>query len=171
MYKQMRTLIFLFLLPLPCTAAESHWPGLPPDCWSESRMFHSTERIDPWQKNTFIKTIKAEKPKNGELSPNKGYFFLVEGGSPNGKITIYAEKDHLVQISFSELFGLSDVKWINEKLLFMRPWWGRIAATDIIYDVEKEQVIYSEFVTDGYMAFQQFQESCPTLGCQCIKKK
>ena len=171
MYKQMRTIIFLFLLPLPCTAAESHWPGLPPDCWSESRMFHSTENIDPWQKNTFIKTIKAEKPKTGELSPNKGYFFLVEGGSPNGKITIYAEKDHLVQISFSELFGLSDVKWINEKLLFMRPWWGRIAATDIIYDVEKEQVIYSEFVTDGYMAFQQFQESCPTLGCQCIKKK
>ena len=171
MYKQMRTIIFLFLLPLPCTAAESHWPGLPPDCWSESRMFHSTEKIDPWQKNTFIKTIKAEKPKTGELSPNKGYFFLVEGGSPNGKITIYAEKDHLVQISFSELFGLSDVKWINEKLLFMRPWWGRIAATDIIYDVEKEQVIYSEFVTDGYLAFQQFQESCPTLGCQCIKKK
>jgi len=134
-------------------------------------MFHSSEKIDPWQKNTFIKTIRAENPKPGELSRNKGYFFLVEGGSPNGKITIYAEKDHLVQISFSELFGLSDVKWINEKLLFMRPWWGRIAATDIIYDVEKEQVIYSEFVTDGYMAFQQFQESCPTLGCQCIKKK
>jgi len=95
-------------------------------------MFHSSEKIDPWQKNTFIKTIRAENPKPGELSRNKGYFFLVEGGSPNGKITIYAEKDHLVQISFSELFGLSDVKWINEKLLFMRPWWGRIAATDII---------------------------------------
>jgi len=167
----MRIIIFLFLLPLPCSAAESDWPGLPPDCWSESRLFHSAGKIDPWQKNTVIKTIKAEKPKTGELSPNKGYFFLVEGGRPNGKITIYAEKDHLVQISFSELFGLSDVKWINEKLLFMRPWWGRIAATDIIYDVEKEQVIYSEFVTDGYIAFQQFQESCPTLGCQCIKKK
>jgi hypothetical protein len=32
----------------------------------------------------------------------------------------------------------------------------RAAATDIIYDVEKEQVIYAEFLKDGYMAYQQF---------------
>jgi hypothetical protein len=53
----------------------------------------------------------------------------------------------------------------------MRPWWGRIAATDIIYDVEKEKVIYAEFVRDGYIAHQQFLESCPQHGCECIKKK
>ena len=133
-------------------------------------MFHSPEKSDPWQNNTVIKTIKTEKPKTGKFSPNKSYFFVAEGGRPNGKITIYAEKDHLVQITFSELFGLSDIKWINEKLLFMRPWWGRIAATDIIYDVEKEKVIYSEFVRDGHIAYQQYQESCPIHGCQCIKK-
>ena len=158
-------------MPLSCVAAENDWPGFPPDCWSEPRIFHSAEKIDPWQENTVITTIKAETPKAGEFSPNKGYFFLVEGGRPSGKITIYAEKDHLIQISFSELFGLSDVKWINEKLLFMRPWWGKIAATDIIYDVEKEQVIYSEFARDGFIAYQQFQEECPKHGCQCIKKE
>ena len=113
----MRALVLLFLLPLSCIATESDWPGLPPDCWSESRNYHSAEKIDPWQENTVIKTIKAEKTKAGVLSPNKGYFFILEGGRPNGKITIYAEKDHMIQISFSKLFGLSDVKWINEKLL------------------------------------------------------
>src|SRR5262245_44647589 len=163
-------LLFVSSLSLPCLAAEGGWPGLSPDCWSESRMFQNSEAY-PWKENIAIGAVKGEKPKGGELSPNKGYSFVVEGGRPSGKITIYAEKDHLVQISFSELFGLSDVKWINEKLLFMRPWWGRIAATDIIYDVEKEQVIYSEFVTDGYIAVQQFQESCATVGCQCIKQK
>lgn len=53
----------------------------------------------------------------------------------------------------------------------MRPWWGRIAATDLIYDVEAEKVVYAEGVTDAYLAFQQFRESCPVLGCECIKKK
>ena len=53
----------------------------------------------------------------------------------------------------------------------MRPWWGRIAATDLIYDVEAEKVIYAEAVTDAYLAYQQFRESCPLLGCECIKKK
>ena len=167
----MRTIFFLTLLPLSSAVAGGDWPGLPPDCWSESRLFHSAEKIDSWRKNTVIKTVKAEKPKAGEFSPNKGYFFVLEGGRPNGKITIYAEKDHLVEIAFSNLFGLTDVRWINEKLLFIRPWWGRIAATDIIYDVEKEEVIHSEFVRDGHIAYQQYKESCPLLGCQCIKKK
>ena len=86
-------------------------------------------------------------------------------------MTIFAEKNYLIRIEFSELFGLSDVKWINEKLLFMRPWWGRIAATDLIYDVEAERMIYAEGVTDAYLAFQQYRASCPAQGCECIKKK
>src|SRR5262245_1663850 len=163
-------LLFVSSLSLPCLAAEGGWPGLPPDCWSESRMFHNSE-VYPWKENIAIRTVKGEKPKGGELSPNKGYSFVVEGGRPSGKITIYAEKDHLIQISISELFGISDTKWINEKLVFMRLWWGRIAATDVIYDVEKEKILYTESVTDGYIAYQQFSESCPNIGCTCIKKK
>ncbi|PYN94847.1 MAG: hypothetical protein DMD91_26945 [Candidatus Rokuibacteriota bacterium] len=133
-------------------------------------MVHGAATIDPWRKNTAIARVHAEKPTPGEFSPNKGYFFVVEGGNPSARITIYAEKDHLVQITFSELIGLSDVRWINEKLLFMRPWWGRIAATDIIYDVERERVLYAEFVIDGSIARRQFLESCPHASCECIKK-
>ena len=166
--EKMRILVFLLFLPLSSLAAEKPWPGLPPDCWTESRMIHGGD--DLWKKNTAITRVAGEKPKPAELSPNKGYLFAVEGGRPSGKITIYAEKDHLIQITFSELFGLSDVKWINEKLLFMRPWWGRIAGTDTIYDVEKEEVVFAESVWDGYMAYQQFRESCPHHGCECIKK-
>ena len=51
------------------------------------------------------------------------------------------------------------MKWVNEKLLFMRPWWGRILGTDLIYDVEAERIVYAETVTDGYLAYQQFRES------------
>ena len=66
---------------------------------------------------------------------------------------------------------LAEVKWLNENLLFIRPWWGRIAATDLIYDVEAEKVIHSEGVMDAYLALLQYRASCPLLGCECIKNK
>jgi len=151
--------------------AERNWPGAPPDCWSEERNIHGGDFDDIWKANTAFKKLTGTKLKPGVYSPNKGYYFVAEDGRPSGAVTIFAEKNYLIRIEFSALFGLGEVKWINEKLLFMRPWWGRIAATDLIYDVEAEKVIYAESVTDAYLAFQQFRESCPLLGCECIKKK
>ena len=169
----MKRLFFLLLFPVLSFAADKPWPGLPPDCWKEPRLTHSdgSADFDPWRKNTKISFIKEQIPKAGTFSPNKGYFFIEENGRPKGKVIVYAEKDHLIQIEFSDLFGLSDVRWINEKLLFMRPWWGRIVGTDIIYDVEKETIVYAETVNDGYIAHQQFLENCPINGCDCIKKQ
>ena len=152
-------------------SAERNWPGAPPDCWQEARNVHGGDSADMWKTNTVIRKLKDGKLKAGVHSPNKGYFFVAEEGRPNGVVTIFAEKSYLIRIEFSQLFGLSEVKWVNEKLLFMRPWWGRIAATDLIYDVEAERFIYAESVTDAYLALQQFRESCPVHGCECIKKK
>jgi len=122
-----------------------------------------------WQRNTKI-TRREGKPVAGQVSPNKGYVFSVEGSRPSARITIYAEKPHVVEIEFVELFGLSEVRWVNEKLIFMRPWWGRIAATDLIFDVEREKFVYAESLTDASLARQQYLESCPLRGCTCIKK-
>lgn len=154
-------------------AAPGPWPGLPPDCWAESRAVHhgGTDEDDPWRQNTAITFVAREKPAPGVFSPNKAYFFVMENNPPSARVTIYAEKDHLIQFTFSKLNGLSDVGWVNEKLLFMRAWWGRIMATDFVYDVEKEKLIYTETVLDGHIALQQYRESCPLLGCKCIKKK
>ena len=85
------------------------------------------------------------------------------------RLGTHAEKDYLIKISFDKLHGIKE-KWINEKLLFIQPWWGRIAATDIIYDVENEKIVYVEDLTDGYIAFDQFQKGCARHGkCKCIK--
>ena len=163
-------LLAVVLLARSVFAAEALWPGAPPDCWQEPRLIHGVAFSNLWQGNTSFSKVPVTALKSAVYSPNNAYHFVVENGRPHGAVTIFADKDHLMRIEFSGLFGLSEVKWINEKLLFMRPWWGRIAATDLIYDVEAEKVIYSEYVTDGYLAFQQFRESCPRLGCQCIKK-
>ena len=146
-------LLFLVLFACGAGAAERSWPGAPPDCWKEERIIHSADFNDLWQGNTVFKKLPIGTLKPGIYSPNKGYYFVAEDGRPNGAVTIFAEKPYLIRIEFSELFGLSEVKWINEKLLFMRPWWGRIAASDLIYDVEAEKVIHSEGVMDAYLAF------------------
>jgi hypothetical protein len=151
--------------------AESKWPGAAPDCWVDARFTHSQEMLNIWKERTTIRRVRDIIPKAGTYSPNNGYHFTLEGERPTGSVTIYAEKDYLLRIEFSELFGLADVKWVNEKLLFMRPWWGRILGTDLIYDVEAERIVYVETVTDGYLAYQQFRESCPMVGCDCIKRK
>lgn len=162
-------LVSIVLLSTPALAQD--WPGLPPDCWQETRNIHGNKKSDTWQKNTTITRIQASKPKPGVWSPNNAYFYIAEDNArPTEKITIYAEKNYLTELTFSNLVGLSTIKWINEKLLFLRPWWGRIAGTDIIFDVEKEKIIYAETVRDGSLAYQQYRESCPQFGCVCIKK-
>jgi len=166
----MLALIVLLLLPISVIAAERNWPGLPPDCWKESRYVHGQGDWE-WKANVKVSQVKAPRLKNGVLSPNKGYSFLFEGGRPDGKLTIDAEKGHLIVIEFKELFGLAEIRWVNEKLIFMRPWWGRIAATDLIFDAELEKFVWSESLVDGYLAWQQYHESCPKMGCDCIKRK
>ncbi len=100
-----------------------------------------------------MKVYQADPIKDFEektLSPNKGYYFNLQGWRPEATLSIYTEKDYLISINFKEVFGINKPKWINEKLIFITVWWGRIAATDIIYDVEKEKVIYLEGKRDEY---------------------
>ena len=157
---------------IEAASARRDWPGLPPDCWTEPRAVHSVHDLgDLWKANTKITRRQADKPGAGQISPNKGYVFAVEGSRPSARVTIYAEKDYLVDVDFREIVGLSDVRWISEKLIFMRTWWGRIAAADLIFDVEREEFIYAEAVTDGHLAYQQYRESCPIHGCACIRKR
>ncbi len=161
----------LFAVLQPAWTNASSWPGLPPDCWTESRMVHSAQSPnDVWKRNISIITRQSEKLKTGTLSPNKGYMFVVEGGRPSEHVIIFAEKDHLIDITIRDLVGLSDIRWVNEKLILMRIWWGRMTATDMLFDVETENVLYAEMVTDGTQALQQYRESCLALGCTCIKK-
>lgn len=77
----MRIVLALLIVPPVAAAAAADWPGLPPDCWSEPRMVHSVQDLgDLWKKNTKITTRQGKKPLSGQMSPNKGYLFVVEGG-------------------------------------------------------------------------------------------
>jgi hypothetical protein len=35
-------------------------------------------------------------------------------------------------------------RWINDKLVFLEVWWGRIRATDMMLEVERAKWIYMQ---------------------------
>ena len=39
--------------------------------------------------------------------------------------------------------------WINDKLLYIQVWWGRITSSDLILDVDKGTFLYDEFANYG----------------------
>ncbi|NJL28150.1 MAG: hypothetical protein HC897_09765 [Thermoanaerobaculia bacterium] len=87
-------------------------------------------------------------------------------------LRVYAEKRHFYEIAFEVYRDPPDVRWINEKLLFIRAQWGRVLSTDAILDVETEKLLYQQEVTFGVVPWQQFHGDCPIMeGCPCIPKR
>ena len=60
-------------------------------------------------------------------------------GDRNGSFLRFTAKNHAS--------GGILVQWINEKLLFIRVWSGRIVSDDLILDVTTHRIIYSEQAT------------------------
>ncbi len=59
---------------------------------------------------------------------------------------------HLLKLSFVDhANGGVQMQWLNEKLLFVQVWWGRIVSTDIILDVSSKTVLYEEMAQYGEM--------------------
>jgi hypothetical protein len=55
-----------------------------------------------------------------------------------------------VELRFvDDAYGDVNVRWLNEKLIFGEVWWGRIYATDFIFDVEQRKFIYREMAHFG----------------------
>jgi len=47
---------------------------------------------------------------------------------------------------------------MNERLLFIEVWWGRVLGSDFLIDVENERVVHSEMIRYGAIEFQQWQQ-------------
>lgn len=52
---------------------------------------------------------------------------------------------HLMKLTFTDhASGGVHAQWLNEKLLFIDVWWGRIVSTDLILDVDSWTFLYKE---------------------------
>ena len=73
---------------------------------------------------------------------------------------VYNERDYLIHIKLIEHSRqyIPQIKWINEKLIYVQLWWGRIVGAYFIFDVERESIIIKEMINDGQIPFQQWNE-------------
>jgi hypothetical protein len=163
----MRILLIIaaLLLSAQAYAATSDW-HTPPDKWSEPRIYHSAFD-EEFSKGIIVSRGKIHPNSNIKkvFSPNNAYWYAVQGadymkpGPYSTEILIYNERGYLISLKLLEHSQYEPkISWINEKLLYVEVWWGRILGTYLILDVEKEQVIYKEMIHDGVIPYQQYHE-------------
>jgi hypothetical protein len=103
------------------------------------------------------------------LSPNRAYWFSIEAadftrpGPWTSRLLVFTERPELLRLTIVDHDNTAPTaSWVNEKLLFVRIWWGRIAATDLILDVEAGTILSEEMRWWGAIAFEQFRgQPCP----------
>ena len=163
----MRKLLFIFLLLLVFDSSvySAEW-HTSPDKWEEPRSFHSQFDKD-YENRIQVTNYKFKGEIDNKIySPNKAYWFTLnlpdttKNGPWSSEVIIFNEREDFIKIRIVDYAATYSTKaeWINEKLLYVQFWFGRIMGAYFIFDVEKEKILIKEMVWDGHQAFQQFKQ-------------
>lgn len=147
-----------------------------PACWSGPRIYHDGTPPKELRDRVAISWVREAPPDSGgTLSPNGAYEAWTLHGGPGGLrdsaavVLIDVERPERLLIETRDLPGPPEIRWVNEKILFLRIPWGRIVYTDLLVDVETGAPIYEDGAVYGGAAFEQFREAC--LGqCPCLAR-
>lgn len=139
-----------------------------PECWREPRMFHpGPPPADIANRMRLTETPASAKiPGEATVSPNDGYRFWVRNPdttkpSPwSAALVVDVERQRRPTLVFEDVAQPIQPRWLTEKLIFVRVAWGRIMFSDLIFDVERKELIYNEIAEDGRTAFEQYKQAC-----------
>ena len=158
-------------------AAENFF--IPPDKWREPIIFH-TEFQDEYSKRFILKRyygISSSITLGRALSTNEIYCADIITSDITSdsiyvtKIHIHTGKDYMLSIELIDHKpNLPEIRWVNEKLLFVRVWWGKVLGSDFIIDIEKEKIIYKDMINDGRIPFLQHQQNKDTASITDIRQ-
>jgi len=142
-------------------------PFTDPACWSAPRVYHTGDPpAETAQKITLTRTDEKHGDFAGVKSPNGAYAFDVQ--NPTGiqrpprvaTVTVDTEREYRLALRLHGVAKPIEPQWINEKLVFVRVGWSATAFTDLILDVEAEELIYSEVAWDGTWLFEEKESAC-----------
>lgn len=135
--------------PTPC-------PVAPPVC--EDQAVHYASRGELWRDRIVIErpSLLPRPPLDGgdrRRSPH-GTRWLVavepdftRPGPWNTTMAVFGNPSgaEMLRATFAD-HGSGGVRttWLNEKLLFVQVWWGRIATSDLVLDIERGVPLYAE---------------------------
>ncbi|MHC4552069.1 MAG: hypothetical protein ACYSUT_04780 [Planctomycetota bacterium] len=154
--------------------SQNHVFHTTPDCWEKPRTFQMTANYssDMWKERISFGRHSdwVEDDREKIYSPNDAYWFQ-KGFTEEGtfQVVIYNEKHYITIDTTSDDHYSKDVKWINEKLVYVRDWCGKVGGLDLIYDVEKEEVLYFEQIDSGTIPFNQWANERNKITNQSLK--
>jgi hypothetical protein len=136
----------------------------PPERWQGPRSYHTPFDPDFAGRVRLDRVRDPVSPPGRELSPNGAYWFAVveddrtRPGPWDARVLVFVEREELLRLSLVDCRGVQ-ARWVNEKLLYVEVWWGRVLGTRLILDVEQGAVLYREMVNDGAIPYQQWREA------------
>lgn len=164
------------MLGVLAASAFASEPHTSPADWIESRLYHTP--FEPgYGERIRIERVAWRQIDARSVSPNGAYRLTVEpvdacevesdgtlgchSRDSSVNLLIDVERDYLLAVRLVDRYPNFQVatRWVNEKLLGMRVWWGRILGTDAVVDVESGDFVYREMVHDGVLDFQQHRQA------------
>lgn len=130
--------------------------------WDAPRNFY--EEIDAGSIER-IKVERIEKELEAEsgatFSPNAGYWFHTEGIKEKKQYIVISSDEGQYLITLKEPYPSfsTQISWVNEKIVFIRVYWGRIQGVDMLFDSEVGEFIYRESLVDGSILYQQTKQA------------
>jgi hypothetical protein len=153
----------LFFISVSAIAGAKAWGAEPQqseDCEGLNEVLYRTPQSVPIKDRVIISLTKEQLAKSvanskNEKSSEQGTVRLVfleqpdftKNGPWSTKVLILGNEARPIGITIEiREHGNSPVRceWLNEKLLFVRVWWGRVVSTDLILDIETLKPIYLE---------------------------
>jgi len=161
----MKRTIVVFILVL--LSSNSFGRDSNPLCWKTYGVFHTDSgdgHMSKFEGARFRISKSPEKlPKeNRVFSENKAYAFvaITKKARPyNAEVLIFTEKEYTVKLGLIKLQSATP-KWINEKTLLIRIWWGRAMGEDMFFDVEEEKIIARQGFRDTGSATSDSERYC-----------
>jgi len=171
-------LILLTALLLPLASGDAQEFHTSPFCWETTRIYASgtTEHLQI----PVAQSVESAAEIQGTPSPNGAYRFDITKRAKDTdldwrpRLIVFNERPYLLEIQFPSTRAIAKAEWINENLIYVRLWWGRVAGSDFIVDVENETVVYQQPIRWGDTAVQQFRQCADNEWkdeeqCQCFQ--
>ena len=146
----------LFVFSLRCFAAEA--PLTEADCTV------SYAEGEGMLDASFTVTVSEKKPKmlpqgsqQHAMSPQRtstltNYSFdSQKAGSGTVVTALQTRRGKHIFLSFSPAIG-SSAQWLNEDLVYLQVWWGRIAASEMVFDASTKKFVYRKLANYGYLS-------------------
>ena len=153
---KMRTLFF-YVLAFNFAGASAAEP--PMNC-NDQVVQYSAPQIAPLERNLSVKTL-PQRPTS--ILQEKNPAFIPESQHGTAALNRIDISDTMTPGPYSniievfstrgnpiawrlEIVNLKDnvrLQWLNEELLFIQAWWGRIVSTDLIFELSSGRFVYA----------------------------